>query len=1004
MLAYGQTPVIDSLERVLDKETSDTGRIVLLNRLALEAEDTISLAFANRAMDLLQSLPPSFQRDNKKFYRYQQAEAYYWISSYYNRYTEESDSGIKYLKLTLQTALQAGDSIHIGLVYNDFAVVYNYKGADTSIYWLNKSLPYTIASNDSAQLATAYSNFGHLYRIKGQYQQALDYLFLGMKLDEHFGNDADVAVELNNIGQIYFEMEFYKEALEYSFKSLRISKQVKDEHAIALRYNNLGGIYDEMKMYDSALVYYDSSLQIRTRIGTTVALAKSYSNIGSTWANLEDYDKAITFYSRSIGYAKQTKDTAQLLETYTSLAGAFLRKGIKTDSAELLLKAAYKYFKINGNARNMQSITRLLMDVYSSKKDFTNAYAFSLEYLAARDSVESRDARKNVLRKQFEFEYQNKVALAAAEQQKKDDAAEIRLAAQKKIRNLFIAGSVFLLIIIGLLFNRFWLKQKTAKALEAKNKVIEQEKLRAEESEQFKSRFLANMSHEIRTPMNAVIGLTDLLLDSPVTEQQRFYLDAIRKSSENLMVILNDVLDLSKLEAGKMELEKSPFSIRAVAENVMNTLRHKAEEKGLGTVMTISDEVPEYVLGDSTRLFQVLINLIGNAIKFTERGKVMVEIGGVHAEINTNDASIRHTDVTFRIKDTGIGISKEKLDTIFESFRQAALDTSRKFGGTGLGLSIAQQIVQLHGGEISVVSEENKGSVFSFTIRYENSTEEAYLRVHTPVARIDYSRFATLKILLAEDNEYNQLVTVESLKRLVPSMRIDVTENGREALEALSEESYDVILMDVQMPELNGYEATKKIRQQFPADKKDIPVIALTASATREEIATGFEAGISAHLAKPFVAAELLLVMARVLGWSTAEIQPSMLLTPGIQEKNGQVDLSALSKYCAGDADLMKLYIEKFIHSAPLAISQIKSALERHDAGLFKRLLHSMKPQLVMLGLQNLHHHATQMEQMAAEKMTSDELPKMLLQFETAICEAITFLSAINRDPAIPPP
>ena len=1000
--AYGQSPLIDSLRQALEKADHDTSRIVLMNRIAEEAEDTISLNFANQAMDLLLSLPPSFQHDNKKFYLYQKAEAYYWISSYYNRYTEEADSGIKYLQRTLQTALESNDPHHLGLVYNDFAVVYNYKGADTSLYWLQKSLPYTIASKDSAQLATAYSNFGHLYRIKGEYQRALDYLFLGMKLDEHFGNDADVAIELNNIGQIFFEMEFYREALDYGRKSLRMAKKIKDEHAIALRYNNLGGIYDEMKKYDSALAYYDSSLQIRTRIGTRSALAKSYLNIGLTWINLQDYDKAIAFYGLSIRYAKQTTDTATLLETYTSLAGAFLRKGIKTDSAEMLLKTAYKYYKVNGNARNMQSITRLLMDVYSNKKDFAKAYAFSLEYLAARDSVESKDARKDVLRKQFEFEYQNKAALAAAEQQKKDDAAEIRLSAQKKIRNLFIAGSIFLLIIIGLLFNRFWLKQKAAKELEEKNKVIEQEKLRAEESEQFKSRFLANMSHEIRTPMNAVIGLTNLLLDTPVTEQQRFYLEAIRKSSENLMVILNDVLDLSKLEAGKMQLEKSPFSIREVTENVMNTLRHKAEETGLGIEMNISKAVPDYVLGDSTRLFQVLINLIGNAIKFTEKGKVTVEVTGELTESIALSPLSSFANVTFQIKDTGIGISKEKLNTIFESFRQAAADTSRKYGGTGLGLSIAQQIVQLHGSEIKVASEENKGSVFSFTIPYESSTAEAYRKIHRPVAEIDYSRFASLKLLLAEDNEYNQLVTVESLKRLVPTMRIDVTENGKEALEALSEESYDVILMDVQMPELNGYEATKKIRQEFTGEKKAIPIIALTASATREEIENGFNAGISAHLAKPFVATELLMLIAGVLGWNAAGTQQQALLAGSINTDSGKIDLSALRKYCDGDTALMKLYIEKFIQSAPLALTEIKSAMENQEAGKFNRKIHSIKPQLLMFGLVHLHHLATEMESNAASGLTAEKVQHLIIPFEAALQMTLVQLSGILNDGQLP--
>ncbi|MGB3073917.1 MAG: tetratricopeptide repeat protein, partial [Chitinophagales bacterium] len=502
---HAQAQKTDSLSQLLAKATTDTSRIILLNRLAeVEDDDSVSFIYANQALSLLQSLPVSFQRSNKIFFFHEKAASYYWISSYYNSSTQESDSGIKYLQRSLRSALQVNDSLFIGLVYNDFAVVNAYKGPDTSLYWLHKSLPYTLASKDSSQLATAYSNFGHLYRIKGEYQKALDYLFLAMKMDEQQGNEPDVGIELNNIGQIYQEMAFYRESLQYFRKSLRIFQNRKNEQAIALRFNNIAGIYDNLQLYDSALMYYDSSLLIRTRIGSNIELAKSYSNLASTWIDLKDYDKAISYYNKSLWYAKHSQDTAQLHETSSYLAGAYLRKGIKTDSAELLLLSAYKYFKVKGSPRNLQTITHLLMDVYGRKKDFAKAYSYTLEYLTVRDTMESKDARKYTLRKQFEFEYQNKEALAAAVQQKKDAVAEERLAAQKNIRNLFIAGSVFLLIIIALLFNRFWLKQKAAKALEAKNKVIQKEKLRAEESEQFKSRFLANMSHEIRTPMNAV--------------------------------------------------------------------------------------------------------------------------------------------------------------------------------------------------------------------------------------------------------------------------------------------------------------------------------------------------------------------------------------------------------------------------------------------------------------------------------------------------------------------
>lgn len=1000
--AIGQTAEIDSLKKLLATSKTDTTQISLMNQIAELSEDSDLLTYPTNALHRLNVLSPSLQKENKKFFFHQLAASYYWISTYYNIYTQESDSGIKYLHLSLNAARQIDDLEFTGMVYNDFAVVYNYKGVDTSLYWLNKSLPYTIASKDSSLLGTAYSNFGHLYRTKGEFQKALDYLYMGMAIDQKLGNTEDVAVELNNIGKIYFDMDFYNEAIGYFRRSLVTLRQADDKRGMSIRYNNIASVYEKRKQYDTALAYYDSSLNLKLKIGSKGSIAEAYSNIGHTWMTLGDYDKAMSLFHQSLTYAKQGSDSFQLFTTYTNLADVFLRKGVKTDSAEKLLKGAYDYFKINGSLLDIQEITHLLMDVYGQKKDFEKAYSYTLEYLTARDSVESKDARKNALRKQFEYEYQNKSAIAAATQKEKDAVAAVKLREQTNFRNVAIAGSVFLLIIVALLFNRYRLKQKTTKALEAKNEIIEKEKQRAEESEKFKSRFLANMSHEIRTPMNAVIGLTNLLLDSSATEKQTFYLSAIKKSSENLMVILNDVLDLSKLEAGKMELEKIPLRIREVAENVIITLRHKADEKGLKLETEIANDVPEFVTGDPARLYQVLINLVGNAIKFTERGSVKLSVR-CHAElVEALDEPLqpfdrlRVTALRFEVTDTGIGIAKEKLETIFESFKQAADDTSRKFGGTGLGLSISQQIIQLYGSEIQVTSEENKGSVFSFTIQCEISSAEEFQKYHQPAAEIDYSRFASLKILLAEDNEYNQLVTVESLKRVVPTLRIDVTENGREAVEALSEEDYDLILMDVQMPEMNGYEATKKIRNEFTGRKKVIPIIALTASATREEIQLGFEAGISAHLSKPFVAGDLLHAIARALGWSSTHVNSKAFFAGTPPGGDEAIDFSALEKFSEGDHKLKKLYIEKFIESAPETFSQVKKAFEKNELDDLKRIIHSIKPQLVLLGLQKLHHLAIEIEESIAAMSPPEKISSHLSQFESELGKAITLLSTTS--------
>jgi len=269
------------------------------------------------------------------------------------------------------------------------------------------------------------------------------------------------------------------------------------------------------------------------------------------------------------------------------------------------------------------------------------------------------------------------------------------------------------LLLAGGLYSRVQYIRKSNARLEVEKENAEFEKNRAERSEHFKSQFLANMSHEIRTPMNAVLGMTELTLDTELNEKQEKYLSAVKKSSENLLVIINDILDLSKLEAGKMELEQIPFKISEQIEQVHDTLRFKAEEKGLVFESKIDKDVPEVVVGDPSRLNQVLINLCGNAIKFTEKGRVSLSVGVSPG----SDGKL-----IFKVKDTGIGIPKDKVGTLFSAFQQVEAGTSRKYGGTGLGLSISQTLVELQGGKIKIKSEEGKGSEFSFSIPYTKAS------------------------------------------------------------------------------------------------------------------------------------------------------------------------------------------------------------------------------------------------------------------------------------------
>ena len=522
--------------------------------------------------------------------------------------------------------------------------------------------------------------------------------------------------------------------------------------------------------------------------------------------------------------------------TYNNMSEAYLKLN-KPDSALFYAEKAYYAVKSIYHMADRANAHHSLRKSYAELNNFEQAYFHFNEYYKIYEKHNS---------------YQNAQKIGNFNLQRQKELTRIKEAintaklGNQRLIIWIVSGGLFLLTIgLYYIFSKLKLIRK-------QNKIIAQEKERAERSEKYKEQFLANMSHEIRTPMHAISGITNTLIRNKHLKTQDPYLEAMKTSSDNLLMLLDDVLDLSKIESGELEIENVAYNPVNAVENVVKAMKFRASDKGLTLNYKIDKGIPEYVMGDPNRLYQILTNLVGNSIKFTEKGSIEIKL-------SVKEENDKH--LLFCVSDTGIGIPKSKINHIFESFKQGDKSKSQIFKGTGLGLSISKKLVEIQQGTIWVESEEGKGSLFYFQLPIiESNDDEVNKVIHTEADLISLGKqLKGIKILLAEDDDFNLMVLKDDLDYFIQDYSLAIAKNGQLVVDEFKNGEYDLVLMDMHMPELNGIEATEHIRSYEKENSLNpTTIIAMTANIVKSEIELCFKVGMNDYIPKPYKPEQLI--------------------------------------------------------------------------------------------------------------------------------------------------